>query len=80
MCQLAVEDAGPGFPPGDEERAFHRFWRADRSRTGDGAGLGLAIARSITDAYGGTIEARHRPEGGASVVVRLPDAAVASAS
>lgn len=74
MWRLVVEDAGAGFPPGDEERAFDRFWRADRSRSGPGAGLGLAIARSITETHGGSIEAHNRPEGGARLVVRLPDA------
>lgn len=74
MCRLTVDDEGSGFGPGDEERAFERFWRADRSRSGPGAGLGLAIARSITDAHDGAILARTRPEGGARIVVLLPDA------
>jgi signal transduction histidine kinase len=69
--RLWVTDEGPGFAPGDETRAFERFWRADRARSGPGAGLGLAIARSIVDAHGGTIAAATRPEGGAVVEVRL---------
>lgn len=69
---LTVTDEGPGFAPGDETRAFERFWRADRARSGPGAGLGLAIARSITDAHGGSITAADRPGGGAEVRVRLP--------
>lgn len=79
MCRLTVDDEGPGFPIGDEERAFERFWRADATRSGPGAGLGLAIARSICDAHGGTIEAGQRPGGGARVIVRLPDATAGAA-
>jgi signal transduction histidine kinase len=48
-----VSDGGPGFPAGFAPRAFERFTRADQGRTGDGAGLGLAIAKAIAEAHGG---------------------------
>jgi two-component system, OmpR family, sensor kinase len=48
-----VEDDGRGVPPGFAERAFERFTRADESRTGGGAGLGLAIVAAIARAHGG---------------------------
>ena len=51
--ELHVEDEGPGVPPGFEDRAFERFTRADESRTGGGAGLGLAIVAAIARAHGG---------------------------
>jgi signal transduction histidine kinase len=69
---LSVLDRGPGLPPGDPDRLFDRFHRADPSRSGEGAGLGLAIARSIAEAHGGSIRAADRPDGGAAFTVVLP--------
>jgi signal transduction histidine kinase len=73
---LGVEDAGPGFPVDFLPHAFERFRRPDASRSrGDGgAGLGLAIVAAIAAAHGGSAAAANRPEGGASVVLRLPAA------
>ena len=51
--ELHVEDEGPGLPAAFAERAFERFTRADEARTGDGAGLGLAIVAAIARAHGG---------------------------
>jgi signal transduction histidine kinase len=51
---------------------FDRFYRADRSRSGQGAGLGLAIARWITDQHGGRIIADSSRAGGAGLYVDLP--------
>jgi two-component system OmpR family sensor kinase len=69
---LTVADRGPGIPPGNETRIFERFHRADPARSGGGAGLGLAIATTIVDAHGGTIEAANREGGGAVFRVTLP--------
>jgi len=68
--QLEVRDAGPGLPPGSEERIFERFYRADPARSGEGTGLGLSIARAIIEAHGGTIRADSRE--GAVVTIELP--------
>ncbi|WP_126446157.1 heavy metal sensor histidine kinase [Sulfuricystis multivorans] len=54
---LSVENSGPAIPPEHLERLFDRFYRADsaRNRTTEGAGLGLAITRSILRAHGGDV-------------------------
>nr|WP_254716848.1 HAMP domain-containing sensor histidine kinase [Actinomadura sp. WMMB 499] len=73
---LRVADDGPGVPAADRERVFERFVRLDDARTRDegGAGLGLAIARDLVAAHGGTLTVRDAPEGGALFEVRLPAA------
>lgn len=74
--ELAVSDNGPGVPEKDLARIFDRFWRAERSRTraSGGAGLGLAIARHLVEAQGGTITAVNLPSGGLRVAFRLSHA------
>ena len=71
---LTVEDSGPGIPEGDRQRVFERFARTDggRSRATGGAGLGLAIVRSIVAAHGGSISLRGAQPQGAVFEVRLP--------
>jgi two-component system OmpR family sensor kinase len=71
---LRVADEGPGMDPGDAERAFERFYRADASRTraAGGTGLGLAIVSSLVAAHGGSVGLDTAPGNGAVVTVRLP--------
>ncbi|MEU7911798.1 sensor histidine kinase [Microbispora bryophytorum] len=72
---LVIADEGPGMPAEEATRVFDRFYRVDgsRSRTGaGGAGLGLAIVRSIVAAHGGRVELRTRPGEGAAFRVVLP--------
>jgi two-component system OmpR family sensor kinase len=67
-----VADAGPGLEPGDLERVFAPFYRAEAARTLDGGvGLGLAVARSIARAHGGDVTLANG-QGGLTATVRLP--------
>ncbi|MFC4115019.1 sensor histidine kinase [Nonomuraea zeae] len=71
--ELWVRDSGPGVAPADRERIFGRFIRgAGRTGTHDGAGLGLAIVRSIAEAHGGNVKVTEAPGGGACFVMSIP--------
>jgi signal transduction histidine kinase len=70
--EIQVRDHGPGIPPELRELVFTRFWRADQQR--GGAGLGLAITRSIMDACGGSVHIGDADGGGAVVTLVFPKA------
>ncbi|MFF7977062.1 ATP-binding protein [Streptomyces sp. NPDC007905] len=74
VAVIEVRDHGPGFPPAFLPLAFERFRRADaaRARASGGAGLGLAIVRSIAEAHGGSVAADNPEGGGARVRLELP--------
>jgi signal transduction histidine kinase len=61
--EIEVADTGDGIEPGDRESVFEAFYRADASRTSDGAGLGLAVSRAIVEAHGGRIWLPETPVG-----------------
>jgi two-component system, OmpR family, sensor kinase len=70
---ISVIDSGPGVPPDELKLIFMPFFRSSRSQKNiNGYGLGLAIARRIIEAHGGTISAVNRPEGGLCVDIMLP--------
>jgi signal transduction histidine kinase len=77
---LRVDDSGEGIPPEHLSRIFERFHRVDpsRARSTGGAGLGLAIARTLIVAHGGRIAVTSRPTGGTRVTIHLPLADAAS--
>jgi two-component system sensor histidine kinase KdpD len=68
---VAVQDNGPGLPPGREEAIFEKFTRGERESPVPGVGLGLAICRAILHAHGGAITACAAPQGGAQFIFRL---------
>jgi signal transduction histidine kinase len=75
MARLTVSDTGVGIPPDALARIFDRFYQADpaRSRPSEsGAGLGLAIAKWIAEAHGGTIEVQSEVGKGTTFTVVLP--------
>jgi signal transduction histidine kinase len=74
--EVTVDDTGPGIPEDRLKDVFRPFVRLEESRNREsgGAGLGLAIARSVVLAHGGTIILSNRPEGGLRALVRLPKA------
>ncbi len=69
---LRVRDTGSGIPAEELPQIFDRFYRGDMARTSDGSsGLGLAIARSLIGAHGGSISAEN-VTGGAQFTIALP--------
>ncbi len=73
-----VTDEGPGIPPGELHRVFDRFYRADRTRAGNG--LGLAIVRQIAESHGGGVRVTSTPGVGTSFELRFPAAVAARAA
>lgn len=67
-----VRDTGVGIPPEDLERIFERFYKTDRSRSGEGTGLGLSIARHIVETHGGRIWAESQVQQGSTFFFTLP--------
>lgn len=71
--ELWVRDSGPGVAPAERERIFGRFVRgAGRAVNYEGAGLGLAIVRSIAEAHGGNVKVTEAQGGGARFVMSIP--------
>ncbi len=71
---LTLTDTGPGIAAEHLPRIFDRFYRADdsRNRRTGGAGLGLAISKSIAQAHGGTLEVASSQGQGSTFTLRLP--------
>jgi signal transduction histidine kinase len=69
--RIAVSDAGSGISPAESERIFEPGVRLDPAATA-GAGLGLALARTIVEGHGGSLEVESSPGTGATFTVSLP--------
>lgn len=72
--RIVIRDQGPGIPNDRLQDVFEPFVRLEESRSEEtgGIGLGLAIARSIIHAHGGTIELKNAEDGGLLVEIHLP--------
>ena len=77
-----MSDTGAGIPPEHLPHIFERFYRADPSRAREtgGAGLGLAIARQLARAQGGSIAVESEPGRGTRFTVVLPSISQAPSS
>jgi signal transduction histidine kinase len=69
---VIVSDTGDGIAADDLGRIFEPFWRADRARSSEGSGLGLALAKRIVESLNGKIEARSELGSGSRFLVWVP--------
>jgi two-component system heavy metal sensor histidine kinase CusS len=69
---VAVSDTGRGIAPEHLPRVFDRFYRAESSRGSDGAGLGLALVKSIMDLHGGSASIESKVGRGTTVTLTFP--------
>src|SRR5437667_5855049 len=73
--EVAVSDNGCGIAPEHLPRVFDRFYRAESSRGFDGAGLGLALVKSIVDLHGGSTSIHSEIGRGTTVTLTFPPVA-----
>ena len=66
--EVTVRDSGRGMTEREIEKALEPF----ETTKSTGSGLGLSIVQGIAEEHGGSVRAANRPEGGASVLIRLP--------
>lgn len=72
MVVLSVVDQGQGIANEDLPHIFERFYRADKSRSQDGYGLGLSIAQKVVESHGGTLTVQSTVGQGTTFILRLP--------
>jgi two-component system, OmpR family, heavy metal sensor histidine kinase CusS len=70
--EVAVSDNGRGIAPEHLPRVFDRFYRVESARGSDGAGLGLALVKSIVDLHGGSARIDSEVNRGTTVVLSFP--------
>jgi signal transduction histidine kinase len=77
--QLEVSDHGPGIPPDQRDRIFELFTQVEwsSSRSHEGLGIGLYLAKRIMEAHGGWLDLRDHDGGGATFVLAFPRAVAA---
>ncbi len=72
LLQIAISDTGIGIIPEETERIFERFYRSEKSRSTQGNGLGLSLARTIIQAHHGSITVKSSPGKGTTFTITLP--------
>ena len=68
---ITLADSGKGFPEGEIDKVFNKFYRLQDTHTG-GTGLGLSIAKGLVEAHGGTITLKNLPLSGALFTIEIP--------
>jgi hypothetical protein len=75
VCELSVEDDGPGIPEENRDRIWERFYQVENSRNKEantGFGLGLAMVKKIMQIHDGYAMVKSRQEGGSIFIVTFP--------
>lgn len=72
LIEICVADNGPGMSETVRQRVFEKFYQGDHSRSSQGNGLGLALAKRIIDLHGGTISVCSEEGNGTAFTVTLP--------
>lgn len=70
---VSVRDYGIGIDPEDVSRVFEKFFQVDRTRAGEGSGLGLPLVRRIVSHFGGSIDVESTPNQGTTFTVSIPE-------
>ena len=73
IVQLSFSDNGIGIPTKDQDRIFERFYCVDRSHSGSGVGLGLAIVRHVVVNHEGLISVQSHEGVGTTFTIQLPN-------
>lgn len=72
-AEVAVADNGCGMTGEQQRHMFEKFYQGDRSRSTQGNGLGLALAKRIVDLHGGTIQVQSAPDQGTKMTISIPN-------
>lgn len=70
ICIIRISDNGNGFPDGEIDLVFEKFYRLRNTKTG-GSGLGLSIVRGFTEAMNGKVTLENDPKGGALFTIEI---------